>query len=345
MAAAKTPLKEEPRFDGGLQEIAPATFAWIQPNGGLGESNAGLIVGDNASLLIDTLWDERLTRRMLESMAPALVTAPIRRLLNTHGDGDHWYGNGLLPEAEIHASAAAAAQMREEPPTMLTRLSPLGPAAKLLGAVPTLPGRSSLQGIADFAEQLSNYDFKGISPRLPDQTFEGSSVFEAGGRTVEAIEVGPAHTAGDAIVWLADERIVFSGDIVFNRITPIMWAGPVENWIAALDRIVALDPVAVVPGHGPICGFETVAELRTYWTWLDAKVGPEAADDPLPVAESLVRSPEFSSAPWASWSHPERTLINVGLIARGKAGKGPIGTAMRIKLLGAMGALAKRLSR
>ncbi len=82
------------RFPGGLREVASGTFAWIQPNGAWGEANAGLVIGRDASLLIDTLWDESLARGMLAAMAPQLDGAPIRTVLNTHQDGDHWWGNG-----------------------------------------------------------------------------------------------------------------------------------------------------------------------------------------------------------------------------------------------------------
>src|SRR4051795_12303000 len=85
------------RFPGGLREVAPRTWAWLPPNGGLGEANAGLIVGDGGSLLVDTLWDERLTRRMLTAMQPQLADAPLRRAFITHPDGDHWWGNAALP--------------------------------------------------------------------------------------------------------------------------------------------------------------------------------------------------------------------------------------------------------
>src|SRR5215213_568355 len=98
MAAIATLGGAPARFPGGLREVAPGTWAWLQPNGGLGESNAGLIAGDGESLLIDTLWDERLTAAMLAGIAPAIASAPIKQLINTHGDGDHWYGNGLLPD-------------------------------------------------------------------------------------------------------------------------------------------------------------------------------------------------------------------------------------------------------
>src|SRR5690554_1028704 len=96
--AAVPPLRPgPPRFEGGLEEVGPGVHAWLQPNGGLGESNAALVVGDGASLLVDTLWDSRLTRRMLAAMAPLIESAPIGVLVNTHSDGDHWWGNGEVP--------------------------------------------------------------------------------------------------------------------------------------------------------------------------------------------------------------------------------------------------------
>jgi hypothetical protein len=80
------------RYPAGLQDLGSGLWAWLQPNGGLGESNAGLVVGAGESLLIDTLWDLPLTRRMLDAMAAPTAQAPIRRLVNTHADGDHCWG-------------------------------------------------------------------------------------------------------------------------------------------------------------------------------------------------------------------------------------------------------------
>jgi cyclase len=110
-----TPLGTPAEFEGGLAELADRTWAWLQPNGGLGESNAGLIVGEGESLLVDTLWDGRLTQVLLDAVGPITegTGAPIRRLLNTHGDGDHWYGNGLLDDdVEIVATERAVERNR-----------------------------------------------------------------------------------------------------------------------------------------------------------------------------------------------------------------------------------------
>lgn len=341
-----TPLGQPAAFDGGLTEIAPRTWAWLQPNGGLGESNAGLIAGDGECLIVDTLWDARLTGLMLEAVEAltAELGAPVSRLFNTHGDGDHWYGNGLLPPGvEIVSTEAAERQMREEPPAMLTRLAPLGPIAGAGSKLPLLPGRSRLRGVAAFNEALGNYEFKGLEARRPDRRFTGSLELEAGGRAVELIEVGPAHTPGDAIAWVPDARVVFAGDIVFNGVAPIMWAGPVSNWIAALERIAALEPEVVVGGHGPPCGIAEVLTLRDYWTWLGEEVGAAGEEGRGDLAERLILAARRSESPWAGWAYPERTLVNVARIAAtSESEPRPLGTVERIRLIAEMGALGER---
>ena len=342
-----TPLGEPASFDGGLVELADRTWAWLQPNGGLGESNAGLIVGAGESLLVDTLWDERLTRVLLDAIAPvtAGTGAPITRLLNTHGDGDHWYGNGLLDDqVEIIATERAIEQMREEPPAMLTRLAPLGTVAGLAGRVPLLPGGASMRGLATFNAALGRYEFGGISPRVAGSPFSGALGLEVGGRRVEMIEVGPAHTPGDAIVWVPDARVVFAGDILFNGVTPITWAGAVDNWIAALNRIELLEPDVVVGGHGPPGGIAEIRVLRDYWHAVVDAVASDESGEPAEIAERLVTSPAYGAAPWGAWSGPERTLVNVARIAATrKGGEAAVGTLERIRLIGAMGALGERL--
>ncbi len=346
LTGERTPLGEQACFDGGLVELADRAWAWLQPNGGLGESNAGLIVGEGESLLIDTLWDERLTRAMLSAMTPLTSEpgAPIRTLLNTHGDGDHWYGNGLLDRGvEIIASDRAGEQMRAEPPAMLTRLAPVGGLAGAAGRIPLLPGAASMRGLSRFGADLRAYEFGGLEPRLPTRTFSGSLGLEVGGRRVEVIEVGPAHTVGDAIVWLADARVAYAGDIVFNGVTPIMWAGPVENWIAALERLELLEPDVVVGGHGPPCGAKELRILREYWIWLRDTVADAGNEKPSALAERLVRSRAYAAEPWGGWARPERTVVNVARIAAGHGGAGEIGTMERLRLIAAMGALGERL--
>jgi len=106
----------EVAYERGAHELGDGCLAFLQPDGGWGWSNAGLIVGDGASLLVDTLFDLDLTAEMLSAFAPHTRTAPIATLLNTHANGDHCYGNQLVEGAEIVASTSATREMSEVPP-------------------------------------------------------------------------------------------------------------------------------------------------------------------------------------------------------------------------------------
>ena len=234
-----------PAYVEGLHEVADGVFAYLQPDGGWGWSNAGLAIGDGSSLLVDTLFDLRLTQRMLDAMAPHVHASPIATLVNTHANGDHCYGNELVTGAEIVASAAAAHEMAEVPPAMLAALNAdAGEVGQL------------------FRRFFGAFDFTGITPTPPTRTFVGRLDLEVGGRAVELIEVGPAHTRGDVLAVLPRERVVFTGDILFIGGTPIAWAGPLSNWIAACDLILGMDVDVVVPGHGPVTDKAGVVAVR-----------------------------------------------------------------------------------
>ena len=137
------------------------------------------------------------------------------------------------------------------------RLEPIGPiAGRRRDCRAAL--RSQLRVMAAFA-RARVLEFGGLEPRRPDRRFSGSLTIGVGARSVELIEVGPAHTRGDAIAWLPDARVAYVGDILFTGVTPIMWAGPVDNWIAALERIAALEPAVVVWPRPPGCAVEVAA--------------------------------------------------------------------------------------
>jgi cyclase len=331
------------RYPAGLRDLGAGVYAWLQPNGDLGESNAGLLVGDSQSLLIDTLWDLRLTGRMLDAMREHIAAAPIRRLVNTHGDPDHCWGNQLVSGSEIVATRACAEDLPRENPSQL-RL--LGQASRLLGHVPRslpLPGVSQLAGLGAFGRMLAAYDFRGITLAPPTVTFDSQLEFDIDGRRVELFEVGPAHTPGDLIVHVPHAKAVFAADLLFVGVTPIMWVGPVENWLAGLDQIEALEPTTIVPGHGPVTDLDGVRAMRSYWEFVAPAVRERlgAGMDPAAAARDILGSPEFAIQPFARWDAPERLAVNAEIIARSDRGLGGrVSDAARLRLIARMGELA-----
>src|SRR4051794_37935729 len=323
-----------------LEEVGPGAHAWIQPRGEWGESNAGLVVGGGEALLVDTLWDETLTQRMLGEMALVRGAAPLRKVVNTHSDGDHWWGNATLPhDAEIITSEVSAQIMQTEDPKEFVRFRGL---ARTLGR---LPGSVGAFGRYT-ASMLGPFAFEEVTLRPATRTFAGEETITVGGREVRLIQVGPAHTPGDLVVFVPDARVVFAADVLFVGGTPVMWAGPVARWQAALETLLDLEADVYVPGHGPVSGRAEIEALGAYWAWLQPAVEERhrRGTSPWEIARELVRTDEFAAAPWRSWLNPERIVINVATIVRHLEGAPPSASPIEtVRLFSRVAALSREL--
>jgi glyoxylase-like metal-dependent hydrolase (beta-lactamase superfamily II) len=283
----------------GLHELGDGLYAYLQPDGGWGWSNAGLIAADGTSLIVDTLFDLRLTRDMLEAMRPVTERSPIGQAMNTHGNGDHWFGNQLLPDnIPIVASAAALEEMRATGPQLVHVLFnqlDLGPEFEA------------------FAERtMRRFDFASVEARLPTESFAGSHELRVGDRAVQLLELGPAHTAGDSIAYVPDAATVFTGDLLFIEGTPMIWAGPVSNWLAACDRILELDARVIVPGHGPVTDASGVRDVQRYLRY----VRDEAAKRFQAGMTDEEAADDIDISDFRDWGDPERIAANVATVYR-----------------------------
>ena len=274
-----------------LRELARDVYACLQPDRGLGTSNSGLL-NRGGGLVVDTFWDLPHTRQMIDTYA-RVWKAPARRVVNTHRNGDHCWGNQLFPDAEIIGHRLCAAEFGKERPEFMQTLRS--------------SGSSSDPAVAAFARRLADWDFAGIELRPPKTLVDERLTLDLDGIHADLIYVGPAHTAGDLIVHLPAERIVFTGDILFRLCTPIGWEGTYDRWIAALDRIVALAPDVVVPGHGPVCGLEGPREMKAYLQYVRAE-SKRLFDRGLSAVDAAKR---IDLGPYAGWTEPERIVFQV----------------------------------
>ena len=287
-------------FTRGLHEVGPRCYAWIQPDGGWGWSNAGLVVDGDESLLVDTLFDLNLTRTMLAVMRDAepAATRNFDRLVNTHANPDHCNGNELVAEAEIIASSAAAEEMAGESPARLVTLMRQAPSMGETGEF--------------LLESFDAFDFEGITQTLPTTTFEGDYQTHVGDKRVVLKQVGPCHTAGDVLAYVPDDNLVFTGDVLFIEGHPILWAGPAANWIAACDYLLRLPVDVIVPGHGPVTDKRGVQAVRDYLVYVrhEAKARFDAG---LSVYDAAM---DISLADFDSWGDAERIVVNVATLYR-----------------------------
>jgi 2-keto-4-pentenoate hydratase/2-oxohepta-3-ene-1,7-dioic acid hydratase in catechol pathway/glyoxylase-like metal-dependent hydrolase (beta-lactamase superfamily II) len=278
----------------GLHSVGDRVWAWTLPDGGYGWSNAGLIAGDGASLLVDTLFDLPLTREMLAAMRPITDGAPITDAVITHSNGDHTHGNQLLDgSVRIIAARGTAEEVAHGmAPEMLamTQVADLGPV-----------------GTPYARERFGPFDFGGITLRNADQTFDHDLSVDVAGRQVKLLDLGPAHTAADTVVHVPDAGVLFAGDLLFIGCTPIVWAGPIANWVAACDTMIALDAPTVVPGHGPITDPDGIRAVRGYLVHVSEQA--EAAyRQGLSFAEA---ADTIDLGEYGNWLDAERVVVNV----------------------------------
>jgi cyclase len=287
------------QYTKGLHDIGNGSHAWLQPDGGWGFSNAGLITDSGDCLLVDTLFDLELTAEMLAKMRAAVPEARhIDRLVNTHANGDHTFGNQLVGAREIIASEACKEDMDELPPETLVQM---------------MRNWRSLGEAGAFLHEVMGSRFaftEAIVATPPNRTFEHELTLQVGGKRVELVNVGPAHTKGDVLVHVPGDRTVFTGDILFVNGHPIVWAGPVDNWIAACDRILGWDVETVVPGHGPITDKKGVQALKTYLEYV--KLEARKRFDAGMSLEEAVR--DISLQALADWGDAERICVNVNAL-------------------------------
>lgn len=270
---------------GALHEVVDGVFAWVQPDGSWWVNNSGAVTGADGTIVIDTCCTEARTRRFLDAVAEATDDVAVRFAANTHHHGDHTYGNSLLPKSTV---LFGHEQMRSH----------------------LLADFLLESGCPEFWSPVPEWG--AVTRRVPDVTIRSDLTIFSGDRRVELLHPGyTAHTAGDLIAWLPEERVLFSGDLIFSGLTPLVFQGSVDGALRTLDWLAGFDPSSLVPGHGPLVPGSELAEVlgaheRYYRFILDtARRGQAEGFGPLEAARSC------DLGNFAGWADAERLVLNL----------------------------------
>ncbi|WP_433547500.1 MBL fold metallo-hydrolase [Streptomyces sp. CA-294286] len=258
-----------------LTRLADGVHAYLQPDGGWCLNNAGLVVGPDRTVLVDTAATETRARA-LRSAVRAVDPAGPDYVVNTHFHGDHVFGNGLFTP---HATVISHAGTREE-------TAEAGPGLRRL---------------------WPDVEWGDPPEALASLTFRDRLTVHTGGPRVELLHVGPAHTANDVIVWVPDASVLFTGDVVWSGVTPFVLMGSISGSLLALDRMRALGPRTVVPGHGPVGGRELLDATEGYLRFLQ-RTAERGVRDGLTPLEAAGKA---DLGPYGSWLDPERLVGNL----------------------------------
>lgn len=265
-----------------LVPVADGVYAWVQPDGSWWINNAGVVLGDGGPLLVDTCATERRTRRFLAAVGEVAGGAPVRIAVNTHLHGDHTYGNSLLPDSAV-----------------------------IVGHQATRDGLIADFLLADTPPIWSpSPDWGAVGIRPPTVVVHDRLTIFAGTRPVELRHPGhPAHTHGDVVAWLPDDGVLFTGDLIFHEVTPLVFMGSVDGALRSLDWLAGFGAARVVPGHGAlVTDFDAVldAHARYYRFVLEtARAGQARGLAPLEAA----RAAELGD--FAAWPDAERLVLNL----------------------------------
>lgn len=279
---------------GALHEVVDGVFAWVQPDGSWWLNNAGAITGADGTVIVDTCATAERTRRFLDAVAAATDGASIRVAANTHEHGDHTYGNSLLP---AETALVGHEHMRER--LLVDRV--IDGCPPIWSPVP---------------------DWGDVARRVPNIVTRGDLTVFTGDRRIDLRHPGyPAHTTGDLVAWLPEERVLFTGDLVFHGLTPLVMAGSVDGALRSLDWLAAFEPDHLVPGHGPLVTAATLADVlgahERYYRFVLDTAHAVRRDHVSPL--EAARAAELGE--FADWADGERLLLNLHRACADAAGR------------------------
>jgi cyclase len=210
--------------------------------------NSTLILGKEACILVDTRQNLS-TAKELKKAVRSITKKPIKYLINTHYHGDHTFGNQLFTEAEIIGHK-----------NVRTTLLAIGEQHKKF--------------FRDYFKVAGTEEVV-ITP--PTLTYEDEMSLYFDGKVINILHPGRAHTEGDSFIYLPGEKLLITGDLLFNRILPFSGDPQchIGGWINALQRMEGLDIDTVISGHGPIGNKNDLSALRQYLEKLMAEVKQE----------------------------------------------------------------------
>ncbi len=273
-----------------LKEIAAGVFVICDHRVPL-VPNIGIILGSKAALVVDTGMGPANGKKVLDAARRIAGQRPLVLTL-THFHPEHGFGAQAFKGAgKIHYNRSQRDELQAKGEGYLQMFKTFGPSVA-----------AALEGT-----ELVH----------PDEVYEGASTsIDLGGRTVELRTWGLAHTAGDQVVWLPQERILFTGDLAEERIFPIFpWFPPNDadidaaRWVQILTELASWKPAIVVPGHGDIGGIEILAAVRDYMIDLRKRVTAErkSGKDADAIIASLgpkirAEHPDWSAPEWIDFA-------------------------------------------
>jgi cyclase len=303
---------EEPRFE--VQTVAPGVYAAVrrEPPGFWFDCNSVFVVSDRDVVVVDTNVSPESARATIGALRK-ITDKPVSHVVNTHWHDDHIAGNQVYRDAfpgvrfvghvrtrgELETTGAANRKSSVEAGPGFAKLlrKLVADGKSLAGGAITDEERDAYASDASLVERYF-VDAPTLDVVFPDVAVDGALVLERGGRTIEIRHLGRGHTASDLVVWLPQERVAIVGDLVSWPVPLVGTTSHPADFAGALDALLALQPSAFVPGHGPVLKDDAYVRLvaRLLASIRDQTAAAVARGETLEQARRSVDLSEFRKA-------------------------------------------------
>jgi cyclase len=204
------------------------------------------VAGEERTLVIDTMMTKNQAT-ILAERATQLGKGTPKIVLNTHRHGDHVFGNQVFRDSIILSHRSVREHVIAEWTDMVEFTAGVHP---------------------ELGDEL-----RALTLTPPTFCLDAGAHLDLGKRNVEILYHGQAHSEGDLAVFLADEGILFTGDLVVNGAAPFIFPyADIENWEKILAEFETLPVSTIVPGHGAVCGPQQIGVMKDYVSFTNAKV-------------------------------------------------------------------------
>jgi glyoxylase-like metal-dependent hydrolase (beta-lactamase superfamily II) len=243
----------------------------------MGFPNIGIIVGNRATLVVDTGLGPRNGATAMR-VVNQLSTNQRLYLTTTHFHAEHTAGEAGFPDAIIIRAAVQQQEAEKSLAAMITRFSAMSPQNRDLLA--------------------------GVKLRAPDMIFDREAKLDLGGVTARMLWFGQAHTKGDEVVFVEPDSTLIPGDIVQDKLVPRVNPdeGSPKSWLAVLDKVELLKPRYIVPDHGDLGDASLIAKQRAFMSDLESRALALKSQG-VTAAEAGKRLTAEITAQYSGWSN------------------------------------------
>ena len=254
-----------------LVELSNGIYSCIHKFGGKAICNVGIVDNGNETLIFDSFLSPDVAGELLNAIEE-MDLSPVKYVVNSHFHNDHIRGNQVFAkEVNIISTLQTKELIEEDEPLQIAFEKEHAPARlsyydSLYNSFTGDKQSREYQQILmwrPYYETLSKSHIK-VKTRLPDMYVDSVLNLNGPKRKIQLISKGEGHTESDLVLYLPDDDILFSGDLIFNKRHPYIPHGNISKWNAWLEFIGSLEVSTIMPGHGQVGTEELIEEMKIY---------------------------------------------------------------------------------